>query len=148
MVRWSQPPDLYLLSGFVALMVLRFGMNIIDIVGEGPLALVFGVIIVLTVSFMLYYVVRRSLGDLYDHEMSYWKMEEDQVVMRIDAAMRARGVQVAVERKGDRVWFPLPPLSVVVAPGWWRTRIYVGPSTDETELLVERLENFVERTLA
>jgi len=138
---------LYLLSSSVAGMVLFLGVNIIDILREGPRALVYGGILVLTICFVVFYLIKRTLGDLYDHEMSHWKMEVDQVLGRLDAAMRARGVQVAAERKGDRVWFPLPPLSIVVAPGWWRTRVFVGPSTEENELLVWRLKAFVERAL-
>ena len=70
---------LHLLSYFVASMLFLFGLNIIDILREGPRALVYGGIMVLAISFWVSYLIKRTLGDLYDHEMSHWKMEVDQV---------------------------------------------------------------------
>ncbi len=148
MVRWYQPLEVYIFGGYGGCILLRFVLFIDEILEQGLMVLVYAVILVLAITLVFYYLVKRILGDLYDHELSYWNMEADQVVGRLDAAMKARGVHVVVERKRKRVWFPLQPLSVVVAPGYWRrTTIYVGPSTDETELLVERLEGFVERAL-
>ncbi len=144
---WSQPIGFYYLSRFAAWIVLFFILNLLDVLREGPRSLVFGGIIVLTASLVYYYYVKRGLGDLFDHEMAAWRMKMDQVLERLDHAMGRRGVHVAVERSGKRVLFPLPPLSIAVAPGWLWTKIYVGPSTDKTEILVYRLERFVEAAL-
>ena len=137
----------YLLGGFAACMVLSLGLEILEIIESSPWEVISIVVFLIAFFIVYYYIVKRILGDLYDHERSFWKMDVDQVLWRLDVAMRARGVQVAVERKGKRVWFPLPPLSIVVTPGWRWTWIYVGPSTDETDILVARLEAFVDRAL-
>ena len=147
MDRWAQPIAGYLVGGYLAWMVLGLGLKIPEIFESSPWEVASVLVILIAFSIVYYYIIKRILGDLYDHERAFWRMEMDQVLWKLDVAMRARGVQVAVERKGDRVWFPLPPLSIVVAPGWRRTRIYVGPSTNETDILVARLETFVERAL-
>ena len=95
-----------------------------------------------------YIFTNWSLGDLYDHEMSQWKMDEEQVLRRLAQAMVARGARPPLERRGKRVWFLLPPLSIVVRRRWRRTLVYVGTSTEESEFTVERLKGFVEQAMA
>jgi hypothetical protein len=99
------------------------------------------------VAVAIYVHINWSMGDVYDHEMSMWKMDEDQVLRRLAQAMAARGAKPPLERRGKRVWFLLPPVSIVVHHRWRWTTVFVGPSTVETESTVERLKGFVEQTL-
>mgnify|MGYP006987901096 FL=1 len=103
---------------------------------------------VIVVGVVAHHVGRWRFGNLFDHEMSRWGMEVDQVLARLDAAMASRGVRVAADREGDRVTYPLPPLSVAVDRVLWGTRVFVGPSYEGNELIVSRLKAFVERALA
>jgi hypothetical protein len=109
--------------------------------------IIYLMISIIVIGVSAHYIAKRRFGDLYDHEMSRWSMEMDQVLGRIDVAMQSRGVRVATDRDGDRVTYPLPPLSIAVDRGWGGTRVFVGPSSEETELRVYRLKAFVEGAL-
>jgi len=147
MVYWSQPLGSFLLSRFTAGLIFLFILNILEFTREGVTNLFFVILSLVVVSIVYHLLIKWRLGELYDHEMSHWFMKRDEVLRRLDAAMRERGVQVAIQRDGNRATIPLPPLSIVVAPGWVRTKIFVGPSTDKTELLVWRLKAWIEVAL-
>jgi hypothetical protein len=97
---------------------------------------------------MFYVLLRLGLGQLFDHEMSRWELERDQVLRRLARAMAARGVRPTPMDKGTTVWFHLPPLSIVVGRSDFRTRVFVGPSNRGTRSRVKMLEAFVEQALA
>jgi len=147
MVRWSQPVGFFLFINLLGFATLAITLDLILYVTRGTRELAYGLGVALVVTVVGYGLYRSTKDELFDHLMSRWRMDVDQVQGRLEAAMWVRGVRVAVERDGDRVTYPLPPLSIVIAPGRWRTRVYVGPSTEDNELLVYRLEAFVERAL-
>ena len=115
---------------------------------RGLTYLVYWVVLSVPVVAVLYLIMLWRLGELNDHEMSFWKMEKDLVMRRLAHAMVERGARPPLQSRDNRDWFLLPPLSIVVARGWWRTKVYVGPSTEETKVSVRRLEGFVEKALA
>ena len=148
MVRWSLPLGHNLLRSYIALLFFCSLFAIIDFLEYGLKAVLIAMMMSAIILLVGYLLMIHRLGDLHDHELSRWKMDKDQVLRRLAQAMAARGARPQLETKDEMVWFLLPPLSIVVGRAWWATTVYVGPSTDETELLVERLENFVERALA
>ncbi len=146
MVRWSQPVALVLLVELLNLLIF-FSSSIVLAAMEGPRWIIYLVILAIVVGVVAHYIGKWRFGELYDHEMSRWNMEMDQVLGRLDAAMLSRGVRVAADRDGDRVTYPLPPLSIAVDRGWWGTRVFVGPSYEDNELVVWKLKAFVERAM-
>jgi hypothetical protein len=147
MVRWSQPVAKELLLGLLAVILNSMGLPLFIFFIDGAELLAYAFIALVIVGVVAAFLGKWRFGNLYDHEMSWWSMEVDQVHKRLAAAMGARGVMVAVESDGDRVIYPLPPLSIAVAPGWRGTMVFVGPSFEDNELLVFRLKAFVERAL-
>lgn len=145
MAKWTPPIGPYLLNIFgLGLVIWYIGPWILSRRLTGSIyALVMYVLIFVAIHIFL----KGSLGEMYYHEQSRWRMGVDEVLGRLYAAMRARGVQVVAERRDKRLWLPLPPLSVVVVPGWWWTKVYAGPWTEENEARLEGLEAFVERAM-
>lgn len=147
MVRWIPSLLPFFLVFWIGYIFLWFPVIIDEVLARGLLALVFFAALVIG-SLVLYAALLQYHGGTIDHEVSRWRMPADEAARRLARAMAARGVRPPVERAGDRVTFDLPPLTIVVAPGQFWTRVMVGPSLDENELRVERLKAFVERTLA
>lgn len=93
------------------------------------------------------FVITLRLPKVRNHFFSRWDMDKDWVARRIDTAMRRKGVNVVIGYKGDTVIFPLPPMSIVVAPERKKTTVYVGPVTDANPHRVEALKAFVDEAL-
>jgi len=148
MVSWTPPMWYVVLRNHIGLLVAFYIVDIIEMYEWGLIV----VLIMMALSTLIvgvgYLAWMRRIGKIHDHELSFWWIGHDAVLRKLAQAMVARGAKPPLEKDGKRVWFLLPPLSIVVEPGWLRTKVYVGPSTDETETTVKRLKGFVEQTLA
>jgi hypothetical protein len=102
---------------------------------------------VVIIAGVVYLLLRRGLGELFDYEMSRWEMDQEQVLVRLTLAMRDFGAKPRIERREEAVWFRLPPLNIVVGEDATKTRVFVGPSKRGTKTQVERLESWVEHAL-
>jgi len=110
------------------------------------------IILSAVILFMLLYipflfVINLGLPKVRDHFVSRWDMDKDHVAWRIDTAIKRRGINVNIGYKGATVIFPLPPLNIVVASERSKTMVYVGPSVEGNDRMVEGLKAFVEAAL-
>ena len=148
MARWTLPLGRFYQRSYIGLLIIYFIFNILGYFSFG----LTGVLITMGLSTLVvslaYLLMKWRLGDLHDYTVSRWRMDKDQVLRRLAQAMAARGVKPQLETKDERVLFLLPPMNIIVDRARWVTLVFVGPSTEETELLVERLEGFVEQALA
>lgn len=109
-------------------------------------------IISAVVLFMFVYIpylvfITLRLPKVRDHLFSRWDLDKDLVAGRIHQAIQMKGINVAIDYKGESVIFPLAPLSIVVAPERRKTMVYIGPVTEGNNDKVEGLKGFVEAAL-
>lgn len=148
MVDWTPPLWRYTLGNLVAGFVVWSIMEAIySFFVMGLSFLVGWLVLSIPITAVLCLILWWRQGELIDHELSFWKMDKDLVMRRLAHAMVERGARPPVQTREKGDWFLLPPLSIVVTRGWWRTKVYVGPSRKGTEGTVKRLEGFVERAL-
>ena len=152
MCEWEGPAIKTFWNNFrtvwVSLIVLLFiffwiGGDFDILLGGAVLYLFFFILTLAMISFS----PLISLNMVSDHVFSRWDMDKDFVASRIDRALRYKDINVVIGYEEPIVIFPLPPLSVVVAPGRKRTKVYVGPVTGDNREKVEALKSFVERAL-
>jgi hypothetical protein len=101
------------------------------------------ILLIIISAFVLIVLIPSVRGHVY----SMWDMDPDMVAWRIDQAIKRRIPNNVILYEGSLVIFQLPPLSIVVAPGYKRTKVYVGPLTDDNRPQVEALKAFVDAAL-
>jgi hypothetical protein len=148
MRRWTLPLGRYYLRFYLGALIIFYIYDIVDLFRYGLTVVLISMALSTLLVLLAILLMKRRLGDLHEHTLSRWRMDKDLVLRRLAQTMVARGVRPKLETRENGVWFLLPPMSIVVDRKWWTTLVFVGPWTDETEQLVERLEGFVERALA
>ena len=148
MAEWRYLGDTFLIRiliywvGVVFLVILFYFI----VVHTGFILWLIADLIAFTIILVLFYL-GLSILNLRAYFYSLWDLDEDVVTRRIVMAIRAKGVNVVMTREDGNDVIPLPPLKIIVASGWSRTKVYVGPTKDETRERVEGLKAFVDGAL-
>ena len=101
-------------------------------------------VLITVVAVFIYSFIVSSVSD---HVFSLWDIDADVVCWRIDQAIKRQVPRNVIEYRGGRTIFHISPMSIIVAAGHKRTRVYVGPVTSENGDKVEALKAFVDAAL-
>jgi hypothetical protein len=147
MIEWEGPVTRTFLDVYLAI-AATFILMVISFFVDGLFEIVISIIILLMFLFIpALFVLTWRLPKVRDFYMSRWLLDRDLVCWRIDMAIQKKGIRAIIGHDGSKVIFPLPPYSIIVAPGRRQTLVYVGPATEQNRARFEALKTFVESTL-